>query len=107
MEVTQIKKHSQNGSEYFVQHAIIGNKGMRLMYSIFIKERLIEERKSAGYSQQQLADLTGIRNSLIAKIEVGSRKPDVETVGKLAEFYGISTDWLFGLGQKNSSNIKQ
>ena len=76
------------------------------MYSEIVRLRLIEERKSAGYSQQQLADATGLRNTLIAKIEIGQRKPDAETIGILADFYGISVDWLFGLGQKNSG-LKQ
>lgn len=71
------------------------------MYSEIIRLRLKEERSNAGYTQQQLSELTGLDDSLIAKIEVGKRKPDVETVGKLASFYGISTDYLYGLGQKN------
>lgn len=71
------------------------------MYSEIIKLRLREERKLSGYSQQKLAELTGIDDSLIAKIEIGKRKPDAETIGKLATFYGITTDYLFGLGQKN------
>ena len=71
------------------------------MYSEIIRLRLTEERKTAGYTQQQLADLTGIDDLLIAKIEVGKRKPDVETVGKLAAFYGVSTDFFYGLGQKH------
>lgn len=70
------------------------------MYSDIIRMRLAEERKNAGYTQQQLAELTGIDDSLIAKTEVGKRKPDTEMIGKLAEFFGISTDYLFGLGPK-------
>lgn len=72
------------------------------MYEDIIRMKLREERINAGYSQQKLAELTGIDDSLIAKIEVGRRKPDVNTIGKLAEFYGVSLDWLFGLGKKDS-----
>lgn len=70
------------------------------MYNEIIRLRLIEERKLAGYTQQQLADMLNIDDSLIAKIEVGKRKIDVETVGKIASFYNITTDYLFGLGPK-------
>jgi len=70
------------------------------MYQEIIQKRLIAERKAAGYSQQALADEIQELQSKIAKIESGARAPDVETLGKLAEFYGISIDWLFGLGQK-------
>lgn len=74
------------------------------MYTEFVVNRLIAERTEAGYSQAKVAELTGLDKSLIGKIEVGLRKPDIETVGKLAEFYGISVDWLFGLGQKRPPN---
>ena len=70
------------------------------MYQEIIRQRLIAERKAAGYSQQEVADHIHELRSKIAKIETGSRAPDVEIIGKLAEFYGISADWLFGLGQK-------
>ena len=70
------------------------------IYQEIIRQRLIAERKIAGYSQQELADQIQELQSKIAKIESGNRMPDVEIIGKLAEFYGISTDWLFGLGQK-------
>jgi len=72
------------------------------MYQEIIRQRLIAERKEAGYSQQALANQIKEHQSKIAKIELGERMPDVETIGKLAEFYGISIDWLFGLGQKHS-----
>lgn len=71
------------------------------MYSDIIRIRLRAERELAGYSQQNVADRTGIDDSIIAKIEIGTRKPDVETVGKLATFYEVSTDYLYGLGPKN------
>jgi len=70
------------------------------MYHDLIIQRLIAERKAAGYSQKQLALEIGETQSKIAKIEVGLRTIDADMIGKLAEFYGISTDWLFGLGQK-------
>jgi len=70
------------------------------MFQEIIRKRLIAERKTAGYSQQEIAEHIQELRSKIAKIEAGIQTPDVETIGKLAEFYGISTDWLFGLGQK-------
>lgn len=73
------------------------------MYNEIIRLRLKEERKNAGYSQKMLSELTGIDDSLIAKIEVGIRKPDAETIGKLASFYGISTDYLFGIGTRGKN----
>jgi transcriptional regulator with XRE-family HTH domain len=74
------------------------------MFNEIIRIRLRTERNEAGYTQQQLADLTGIDDSLLAKIEAGTRKPDPETIGKLAVFYGITTDYIFGLGTKKQND---
>ena len=70
------------------------------MYNEIIKLRLIDERKKSGFSQQEVANQTGINDSVIAKIEVGNRKVDVETIGTLATFYNVTTDWLFGIGPR-------
>lgn len=78
------------------------------MYCEIIRQRLVEERKNAGYTQRQIANELNEPRSKIAKIELGQQTPDPETIGKLASFYEISVDWLFGLGQKNSNRtIKQ
>ena len=77
------------------------------MYQDIIRKRLIAERQEAGLSQQALADQIKEQQSKIAKIELGTRMPDVEIIGKLAELYGISVDWLFGLGQKRPNEPKQ
>ena len=70
------------------------------MYSDIVRNRLIEERKKAGYTQRDIAEQLNIPPSKIAKIETGSQAIDIETIGKLADFYGVSVSWLFGLGQK-------
>jgi transcriptional regulator with XRE-family HTH domain len=75
------------------------------MYSEIIRQRLIEERKIAGYTQRDISEYLKIPPSKIAKIETGFQTPDAETIGKLAEFYGISIDWLFGLGQKRPIDL--
>ena len=72
------------------------------MYSEIIRLRLIEERKTAGYTQEDIANKIGEPRNKIAKIECGLRTPDVETVGKLANFYGIPTDYFYGLGQSTT-----
>ena len=40
---------------------------------------------------------TGIPLSTIAKYETERLQPDLEKLGILAEFYGVSIDWLLGL----------
>ena len=70
------------------------------MFETIVRERLIELRNKAGYSQRKIEELTGISAIKIAKIEAGSQKPDIETIGELAEFYGTTIDYIFGVGKK-------
>lgn len=63
--------------------------------SIF-SERLKELRKKRGYTQSELADILNIKRATIAKWETGMTEPRIESLIKLADFFGVSLDWLFG-----------
>lgn len=73
------------------------------MYEEIIRQKLINARDKAGYTQEELSEETGIPYSIIAKIESGHRKPDVNTVGKLAEFYEIDINWFYGIGKQKKA----
>jgi len=63
-------------------------------------QRLLEFRKSIGYSQKVVAEKTGIGRSFISHIEAGSQRPSFEVINKLLNSYNISIDWLLtGRGQ--------
>lgn len=62
-------------------------------FSIRIKEARIE----AGYIQEQVAAETGISQQNLSKYENGKLEPDLEKLGKLAQFYNVSIDWLLGV----------
>jgi transcriptional regulator with XRE-family HTH domain len=47
-----------------------------------------------------IAELMGIPSRCISQYERGDRKPSVETLVKIAEFYGTSTDYLLGLKEE-------
>lgn len=76
------------------------------MYEEIIRQKLIDARDEAGYTQEELSQKTAIPYSIIAKIESGHRKPDVTTVGRLAEFYEIDINWFYGIGTKKSDRNK-
>ena len=44
---------------------------------------LVEARKAKGLSQQELADLTGVKQPAIARLENGHISPSVDTINKL------------------------
>ena len=56
--------------------------------------RLKELRKSKGYTQIALQMKTGIEQALLSKFENGERVPPTETLVRLADFYGVSIDYI-------------
>jgi DNA-binding XRE family transcriptional regulator len=58
-------------------------------------QRLIELREKAGLTQEQLAKVIGISQSMIARIENGDREPRKMTKIQLAKFFGVTVEWLF------------
>lgn len=60
------------------------------------KERLKQLRKMRGLSQIALADKVGISKSTIGAYETEDRKPSREALLTLAEFFGVSVDYLLG-----------
>ena len=55
-----------------------------------VNENLKAVREKKRVSQQDVADYLGITRQAYSHYEVGRRKPDYETLLKLAEFYGVS-----------------
>lgn len=53
-------------------------------------------RLSKGISQQQLADVIGTTQQSINKYENHSTEPDIETLGKLADYFETTVDYLIG-----------
>lgn len=51
-------------------------------------------RKQRGLTQLQLQLATGIEQSLISKFESGQRIPPMDTLLVLADFYGVSIDYI-------------
>lgn len=66
------------------------------MYKESFPSKLKQAREDSGYTQQQVADLLNVTQYQISYYETGRTQPDIETLGKLADFYCVSTDWLIG-----------
>jgi transcriptional regulator with XRE-family HTH domain len=56
--------------------------------------RLIALRTTKGLSQYELAKLLHMSRSTLANYEQGVREPDHATTSKLANFFGVSVDYL-------------
>ena len=64
--------------------------------------RLKELREKAGYSQYSFADSLGVAQSTVGNWEAGKREPNFETTQRIADFFNVTTDYLFG--RENSPN---
>ncbi|SHJ68416.1 helix-turn-helix domain-containing protein [Desulfofundulus thermosubterraneus] len=59
-------------------------------------ERLAYLRNQRGLSQAELARLLDVGQSTIAMYEKNKRSPDHHSLIRLADFFGVSTDYLLG-----------
>ncbi|MEY3399052.1 MAG: hypothetical protein RL220_1646 [Bacteroidota bacterium] len=59
-------------------------------------ENLASLRKSKGFTQQSLADETGLNRSVIGAYEEGRAEPSIATLQKFAKLFGISVDQMIG-----------
>ena len=61
-----------------------------------VGERIRILRKEAGLTQKQLGEKLGVSASMIGQYETNSRKPKLETLIKIADYFGVSIDYFVG-----------
>lgn len=69
--------------------------------------RLKELRENAGLSQDSLAKQVGVSQSTVGNWEAGTREPNFSTLQRLADFFGVSTDYLLGRDTDKTKNNKE
>lgn len=57
-------------------------------------KKLRELRKARRLTLAEVANAIGIKQQVLSYYERGDREPRVETLKKLAKFYGVSIDYL-------------
>ena len=70
-----------------------------------IGERIAQLRKNRSMSQFQLAKTLNIATSTLGMYETNKRKPNMEMLEKLADFFGVSIDYLLGRETSDKSDI--
>lgn len=61
---------------------------------MILADKIIEERKKNGWSQEELAEKLGVSRQAVSKWESAGSIPDLQRVILLAELFGVSTDYL-------------
>ena len=64
-------------------------------------------RKEKGMTQLELADKMGVTDKAVSKWERDISCPDVNTIPKLAEVFGISVDELMQIKAESQSDTKK
>ena len=59
-------------------------------------ERLVELRKSKKKTQKETADYLGVHVRTVQFYESGKKLPGFDVITKLADFLGVSVDFLMG-----------
>ena len=67
--------------------------------NIIISENLKELRKKKNNTQEDLAEFLAVSSAAVSKWERGECYPDIEFLPKIASYYNISMDELFGFGE--------
>ena len=69
---------------------------MLVRYDILKFENIRKLRIDRGYTQDQIAKLLDIKQNTYSQYEVGTLNYPVDALIKLADFYGVSVDYLLG-----------
>ena len=59
-------------------------------------QTLIKLRKEKGIGQKELAAELNLSVSTVSNHEKGVHSPDYETLCKIADYYGVTTDFILG-----------
>ena len=60
------------------------------------QERLRDLRAKSGKNQDTVSEECGISRIALARYEGGQRMPKMNILAKLAEYYGVTVDYLMG-----------
>ena len=72
-----------------------------------LHERIIQARKQASLTQEQLGEKLGVSRQAVSKWESGQANPDVTYVMAMCRLFDVSADWLlFGTEQTSSAPVQ-
>ena len=71
-----------------------------------IGQNIAKLRKEKGIKQEELANVLNISAQAVSKWEKGGT-PDIEHIPAIADYFGVTTDEIFGRGKVNGSELAQ
>lgn len=61
---------------------------------MILADKIIKQRKKLGLSQEELAEKMGVSRQSVSKWESANSIPDLNKIIKLADLFGVTTDYL-------------
>lgn len=61
---------------------------------MILADKIIDLRKKAGMSQEELAEKLGVSRQSVSKWEMAQSTPDLNRILKMSEIFGVTTDYL-------------
>ena len=71
-----------------------------------IRNRIRDLREDMDLRQIDVAAATGIEQKTLSNYETGKTNPDSHAIIKLAEFFGVTTDYLHGYSDPSIKNAQ-
>ena len=71
---------------------------------MILADKIINERKKNGWSQEELAEMLSVSRQSVSKWEGAQAVPDLNKIIKMAEIFGVSTDYLLKDEIEESNN---
>ncbi|SDX04482.1 DNA-binding transcriptional regulator, XRE-family HTH domain [Paenibacillus sp. PDC88] len=72
-----------------------------------LSQRLLALRKEKKLTQQEISKLLKMARTTYSGYENGSREPDNETLDKIANFFGVSVDYLLGRTEQKKQVLSE
>lgn len=69
-------------------------------------EKLLQQRKTAGMTQSELAEKLNVSRQAVSRWEMGTAMPEVENLIMMSELFGVSLDYLLK-DKEDRSEAKQ
>lgn len=70
-------------------------------------DRLKELRKERNLTQEDIANMFSVTKNAVYSWEVGKSQPSIEIIKQLAQYFGVTIDYLLNFTQDDADNMEK
>ena len=74
---------------------------------MILAEKIMDERKKNGWSQEELADKLGVSRQSVSKWESAQSVPDLQRILEMSKLFGVSTDYLLKDEEERQGTVSE